>query len=268
MKITASIVTFRTPAAELRGCLDSLAEAERVWVVDNSADAATEAVCRDYSGAEYVASDNRGYGTGHNQALRRALDCGADFHLVVNSDVTFCPGMLSSAAAFMAADPTIGLLHPRMRYPSGEEQMTVRLVPSPADLIIHRFVPRSWARRRMDRYELRWHDRSMPIGRVAYVQGSFMLMSAEALRRAGLFDERYFMYPEDIDLSRRIASVPGLRAVYAPQFEAVHAHRAASRRSLRMLAVHAVNIIRYFNKWGWACDSDRRRLNSLTLAAL
>lgn len=268
MKITASIVTFHTPADELRACLDSLAEADAVWVVDNSADAATEALCREYLRVTYLPSDNVGYGAGHNKAIRRALDAGADYHLVVNSDVTFDPAMLRRAAAAMAADPGIGLMHPRLRYPSGEEQWTVRLVPSPLDLLAHRFMPRRILRRRMDRYELRGHDRSRPLSPVAYVQGSFMLVSAEALRRVGLFDERFFMYPEDIDLSRRVASANGLRAVYDPAFEAVHAHRAASRHSLRMLAVHALNIIRYFNKWGWAFDSRRRRLNTQTLAAL
>ncbi len=273
-RISASIVTYFTPPGELETCVASLAGAERIWVVDNAADPAMEALCMRLShpSLTYIPSENRGYGAGHNQAITKALAAGMDYHLVVNSDVTFDPVMLSRAVAIMEGNPGIGILHPRLRYPSGAEQFTVRLIPSPLDLIAHRFIPRGFVRASMNRYELRAHPRDRELQAAPYVQGSFMLFSAGALRALRdadgcFFDERFFMYPEDIDISRRIAAA-GLSVAYEPDIEAIHNHRAASRRPGRMLAVHITNMIRYFNKWGWLSDPTRRKLNSLTLSKL
>lgn len=264
MRVTTSIVAYHTSDIELEAALRSLVGMDRVYVVDNSRSASTEALCREH-GAEYIPSDNVGYGAGHNKAIRRAIDHGADLHLVLNSDVAVTPEALREAVEIMSADPTIGLLHPRLRYPDGREQYTVRLVPSPFDLIARRFLPKGLFRRHLSRYELREKDRT--VGRdAAYVQGSFMLLRVDTLREVGLFDERFFMYPEDIDLSRRIAADGRWTVRYEPRVEAVHGYRAESRRSLRLLMVHIVNIIRYFNKWGWVSDPSRQTLNRHILA--
>lgn len=263
--LTASIVTYHTPLPELDAAIASLAGADLVWVVDNGSDAATAARCAGMGRRViYRAATNRGYGAGHNIAIREALERGSDYHLVVNADVTFDPSMLARAAEFMDRRPEIGLLHPRLRYPSGQEQMSVRLLPTPLDLIARRFLPRALFARRLDRYELRGHNRSAEL-EGAYVQGSFMLMRAATLRATGLFDERFFLYPEDIDLSRRIAATGRWKVVYSPLFEAVHAHQAASYRSWHMLRIHIVNMIRYFNKWGWFADPFRRATNRAIL---
>lgn len=265
-RLTASIVTYHTPLSDLDAAVASLAGAERVWIVDNASDPATAERCHSYgSHIIYISSRNVGYGAGHNIAIREALEMGADYHLVVNADVSFDPELTARAAEFMDHRPEIGLLHPRLRYPSGADQYTVRLLPSPVDLIARRFLPRSLFSRRLLRYELKNLSRDREI-EAAYVQGSFMLIRAATLRDCGMFDERFFMYPEDIDLSRRIAASGKWKVVYSPRFEAVHTHAAASYRSLRMLGIHIVNMIRYFNKWGWMADAFRRCSNRAVLS--
>lgn len=94
---------------------------------------------------------------------------------------------------------------------------------------------------------------------IPYHQGSFMFLRKDALKAAGLFDERFFMYPEDIDLTRRIHR--HYRTLYWPGVTITHSHRAASYHSPRMLWIHVTNMIRYFNKWGWLRDEERRRMN-------
>ncbi|MCI9043124.1 MAG: glycosyltransferase [Muribaculaceae bacterium] len=264
---TASIVTYHTPLSELDEAIASLVGVDKVWVVDNACHTPTRMRCLQYGPRIiYIGADNNGYGAGHNIALRAALDEGSDYHLVVNADVSFEPAMLSAAIAYMEARPEIGLLHPRLIYPDGGEQYTVRLLPSPIDLIARRFMPRRLFSRRLDRYELR-SARGREIS-AAYVQGSFMLLRAAALRQCGLFDERFFMYPEDIDLSRRIAASGRWQVVYSPRFEASHHHHAASYHSARMLGIHIVNMIRYFNKWGWISDRFRRESNRAVLSQI
>jgi GT2 family glycosyltransferase len=98
---------------------------------------------------------------------------------------------------------------------------------------------------------------------VPYLSGCFMLLRQESLRKIGLFDERFFMYPEDIDLSRRMAVC--YDTLFFPLATVTHEHGAASRKSLRMLLIHLVNIFKYFNKWGWIHDPIREQLNCRTL---
>lgn len=260
--VTVSIVAYHVDCNELRQCLDSLISpvVSSVTVVDNSSEYSLRRfLSESFPTVRYIASANRGYGAGHNIALRAALDSPeAVFHLVLNSDVRFRPDALTRLVEYMEANADVVLAHPQLTYADGEPQWTARAMPRPFDLIIRRFLPKSLFAKSRRRYLLMDVDRSRPFA-AGYVQGSFMLMRLSALRQVGLFDERFFMYPEDIDLSRRLAAVG--KVMCNPGVSVVHDHRAASYHSGRMLRIHITNIIRYFNKWGWLFDADRRLIN-------
>ncbi len=263
--MTVSIVVYHTPEDELRACLRSLSSSvvDRIYIVDNGQEERLHRLVKEINeDIEYIPAPNNGYGAGHNIAIRRALDSGSDFHLVLNSDVYFKPELLESLLDEMKKNPEVGLIHPRLTYPDGQLQPTARLLPTPWDVFGRRFLPRRLFARRNDRYTLKGLDLSRAHN-VAYVQGSFMLMRVEALRNVGLFDERFFMYPEDIDLTRRLHK--HYKTLYWPMLSAIHAHRAASYHNMRMLRIHIVNMIRYFNKWGWLCDQERRIYNNRIL---
>lgn len=165
----------------------------------------------------------------------------------------------------MDSHPDVGQLHPALIYPDGRPQYTARRLPTPFDLFIRRFLPEQLFKKSRDRYLLKDMDLETIIN-VPYHQGSFMLLRVDALKQVGLFDERFFMYPEDIDLTRRMHE--RYQTIYNPFLKAVHAHRAESYKSGRMLRIHIVNMIRYFNKWGWFFDAERRKVNkSLTAYA-
>lgn len=257
--VTVSIVCYHTEVDELSRSLDSLQSAAvgRIYVVDNSSQAYLRDYCRE-RGVEYISSANVGYGAGHNQAIRRALAAGSRYHLVMNSDVEFTPAVVGRIEAFMEANTDVGLLQPRVLNVDGSVQSTCRLLPTPFDLVLRRFLPESLFRGRRRRYTLEEYDHRTPL-EVAYLQGSFLFFRLADLEKVGLFDERFFMYPEDIDISRRMRRIS--RVLYWPEVEIVHAHRASSYRSAKMLRIHVENMIRYFNKWGWLVDAERRRLN-------
>ena len=258
--LSVSIVTYQTPAEELCRCLDSLdtSTVDRIYVVDNGRRVETEELCRKNPKIEYIGNDNIGYGAAHNIAIRKAMEEGSDYHLVLNPDVYFSPEILVEILAFMDQNPDVGQLQPKLVYPDGNLQMTVRRLPTPRDLIFRRFLPTGWNNKRDRRYTLSDWDHADPLD-VPYHQGSFMFFRVDALREVGLFDERFFMYPEDIDLTRRMHAK--YRTLYWPKVEAVHCHRAQSYHDRRLLKIHLVNMIRYFNKWGWFFDGERRRLN-------
>lgn len=263
-RVRASIVTYLTDRDELSRCVDSLrGSVGRITVVDNSPDDSLRDFCATL-GTEYLHTGrNLGYGAAHNLALRASLDSpGVDYHLVINSDVWFAPDVIPAIVAHMDSNPDIGQLIPRTLYPDGRLQPVVRMLPTPADLILRRFLPESWSRKRKSRFLLEFwgHDTE---ANVPYHQGSFMFLRTDALREVGLFDERFFMYPEDIDLTRRMHR--RFRTVYWPGATIVHAHRASSYKSRRMLRIHMVNMARYFCKWGWFIDPERRRMNRALL---
>ncbi len=268
-KVTASIVLYKTPEHQLRRLLESLERSPirpQLILVDNSPTPTPTSFSADW--ITYIkAKENRGYGAGHNIALRRILD-DSEYHFVLNPDVYFGPSELEKMLEYVEHNPTVGLLMPKVINPDGSIQYLCKLMPTPLDLILRRFLPSPLApllKASIDRYELRFtgYEREMDI---PYLSGCFMLLRTSALKKVGLFDERFFMYPEDLDLSRRVHAQ--FRTVFFPAAVVVHDHARASYRSLRALWIHTSNMIKYFNKWGWVWDRTRVQVNRATLARL
>ena len=262
-KIDASIVTYHTADDELRTCLDALLASpciRIVHIIDNSSDSATEKLAAQYAPrVTYTPHPNTGYGDAHNVALRRTLGTGTPYHLVINSDVYFTAGTLERCLAYMDAHPEAGQLIPHTIFPDGHEQHVCHPLPTPLDMLMRGFLPQRWLASRRRRYDLIDRDPAQVIN-PPYHHGCFMLLRTEALRTAGLFDPRYFMYPEDIDLTRRLHR--HCRTVYYPEATIVHAHRAESKTSWRMRKIHIINMLKYFYKWGFWFDAERRKFNS------
>ena len=147
---------------------------------------------------------------------------------------------------------------PRVVNPDGSQQYLAKRLPSPMDVFGRRFLPACLIARRNRRYELRDRDLSRPIN-APYLSGCFMFLRTKSAVEAGLFDERYFMYPEDIDLTRTIHR--HYLTLYYPAWTIVHDHAQASYKNKHMLRIHIQNMCRYFNKWGWFFDRERRLFN-------
>lgn len=247
-RCTASLVVYENSPVMLAELLQSLPDFLPVAVVDNSPTAELERFFAGFPQARYRFSGrNLGYGNGHNLAL--ALSPPSDFHLIMNPDVVVMPGALEQMLRCMDNDPAIGMVCPQVCNPDGSLQFLNRRYPSVLDLFIRRFVSsRMFAKRRA------WHE-MRDIGYeaacdVESVSGAFMLCRRTLLETLGGFDPRYFMYFEDVDLSRECHKA-GYRTVYCPDAVVVHQWARASYRNLRLTVVHIVNMIRYFNKWGW-----------------
>lgn len=201
---------------------------------------------------------NLGYGAAHNIAIRQTIEQNIPYHLVINPDISFDSSILTQIVDYMNAKLEIGLLTPKVLYPNGEIQYLCKLIPTPFDLIFRRFIPNSWTKKRTEKFEMRASGYNKIID-VPYLSGCFMFLRTEALKNIGLFDERFFMYPEDIDLSRRIHKK--YRTVFYPEVSIIHQHAQESYFNFKMLAIHALNMIKYFNKWGWIFDKDRKTIN-------
>lgn len=261
---TASIVVHRSPAGQLTSILDCLLRSavKTVYVIDNSPESDLEHVCQNRDRVKYLHVENNGFGAGHNIAIREAINSGMTYHLSVNADVEWQGDILATIVDFMDRNPDVGLLSPKVYYPDGALQYSCRKLPTPLDVIAKRFLPASVTRKLMDRYMLVNVNHNETIN-CPYLLGSFLFFRIDALKDTGLFDERFFMYPEDIDITRRIHR--RWKTLYWPGVKIIHVHNAASRKSMRMLKIHIVNMIRYFNKWGWIHDHERSIFNKRLL---
>lgn len=202
--------------------------------------------------------ENLGYGRAHNIALRESAYYRTEFHLVMNSDIRVKAEDIDAMCERMEAYPLVGQLMPKVVNPDGSQQFLAKRLPAPIDVFGRRFLPAWLIARRNARYELRDLDLTKPVN-APYLSGCFMLLRTTAAVEAGLFDERFFMYPEDMDLTRRIHR--NWLTLYYPEWTIVHDHARGSYKDKRLLRIHIRNMCLYFNKWGWFFDSERRAFN-------
>lgn len=265
--VCASIVTHNTSPDELRRALSCLVQSPSVgmiMIVDNSSDTHLQAVAGEF-GAEYRHVENNGFGAGHNIAIRESITAGYKYHLVMNSDIWWDGDVIGLLTDCLDKSPGIGVIAPKVRYPDGVLQYSCRMVPTPLDSFARRFLPGFITRRRMRRYLLTDADHDAVIN-VPYLMGCFLLFRNDALKSEGLFDERFFLYPEDIDITRRLHR--NWKTIFYGPVEITHVHAVASRRNWKLFRIHASNMVRYFNKWGWFFDSERRRFNRRLLSSM
>jgi GT2 family glycosyltransferase len=264
--INVSIVTFNTPLDELQSTINTCANStvvSKIFVVDNSSKDVLKSAIDSIKKVSYIHNPlNPGYGASHNVAIRSSLSDGINYHLVLNADVIFNSNILKSMLEYADSDLSIGILAPKMLYEDGSNQCSRKLLPTPINMFLRAFLPQKYRSKLDFVYQLEKYSYDSLL-HVPYVSGAFMLLNLRIISKVGLFDERFFMYPEDIDLSRRVADVA--KVLYCPNFIIIHKYGGATRKSLKMFIIHAYNMCLYFNKWGWLFDRKRNALNKQTL---
>lgn len=265
--ITASLVLYNSPDDQVHRILDCVENSiiDKIFVIDNSSRENSKIVCSSYPKAEYQEHENTGYGDSHNIGMRRALELNSDYHLVVNPDIYFDGNLVSELVSYMNEHLDVAQIMPKVLNPNGDIQYLCKLIPSPFDLILKRFFPKKIREKSTYKFQLKFADYNQ-IMNVPYLSGCFMFFRTKAFETVGLFDERFFMYPEDIDITRRMHEQ--YKTIYYPFVSVVHDHAAESYKSKKMLKIHITNMIKYFNKWGWIFDKKRRKINKKVLNEL
>jgi GT2 family glycosyltransferase len=262
--LTISIVLYKTNVQIVTHAIDCVFQSKvnfKLYLVDNSPTDELRSLKRD-DRCEYIFNNaNLGFGKAHNIILRRALT-ESKYHLVLNPDVSFPENTLERLFEFMEANAETGLVLPKVLNFQSHLQYVSKRLPAPVDLMIRRL---NWSflitlfRSRLARYEMREKNYDQ-IFTAPSLSGCFMFLRVSALEKVGFFDERYFMYMEDIDLSRRMYMQ--FKNVYYPAVVIQHGHARDSYKTFRLLKIHAKSAISYFNKWGWVFDKDRRKINA------
>lgn len=270
MKLSASIVLYQTDLTPLKKVIDSYfackSEALQLFLVDNSPTDALKSVATMYPDKEiyYIFNnENMGYGKAHNIAIKKSMEQGLSYHIVLNPDIVIQEGALEKLTFYMNEHPEVGNIMPKIIYPNGQLQYLCKLLPSPIDLIFRRFIPfKKWRDKINQKYELHSFRYDKKIN-IPNLSGCFMFLRTKALEKVGLFDENIFMYLEDIDLNRRIHRA--YKTIFFPEAVVVHEYQKASYKNIKLLKVHIKSAIYYFNKYGWFFDKERKIINAQTL---
>lgn len=247
--ISVLSVNYRS-AAELAGLAASLlehpaSEPVELIVTNNSPDQSLPLKQDERLSVRIIDSANCGFAAGVNTAFRQAR---GETLFVANPDVRVCAGSLDAGIDFLRRHGDVGAVFPLLRYPDGTVQASVR-----------RFY--TWRTVMFARSPLRWMgirpaffrdylyegiDRDGPSD-VDWGLGGAMFLRREDCDENGPFDERFFLYFEDVDFCYRTWQ-SGRRIVYAPQIECVHAHRRSSRNPLTLAGWHHFRSMRKFMK--------------------
>lgn len=274
IKLSFGCVTFSPDLKELIELLDSLyAEFKKVneyhqklsgifFLIDNGPtyDSLSDLLkVKEYADANFntmtieiiTGHGNIGFGSGQNLCLSKVR---SDYHFILNSDLTFNEGALINAISFLEDErysDTV-LLAPKLLNLDGSTQYGIKLYPSVFVLILrfigNRFFSTLYAKH-VFLYEEREKVALDRLSNAEIISGCCMLFRTPALKKLEGFDERFFLYFEDFDLSIRANELG--KVVYNPSVVITHYGGGAGRKGWLHIRMFMRSAIQFFNKHGW-----------------
>ena len=190
--------------------------------------------------------ENGGFGTGHNTVLSLLQ---SRVHFILNPDIQLTADTLSDLADWMAQHPGVVMARPALTFPDGRPQR-LPLRRCSVRAMVYRQLPclKFWAKYN-ERYLMADKDLTKPT-EIEFCTGSFSAVDTAVFKAVGGFDEDYFMYVEDADLTQKMRTRG--KAYLVPQYTAIHAWHRAAHRSLKPFLWQLRSLLRYFSKWGFA----------------
>ncbi len=244
--LAVSVVVFATPSGQIDSVLEPFAQCSRVAsinVLDNFGDGSLEELCFT-KGWNYEKADNIGFGAGHNLAQTgEELNPVSSYIAIINPDLYIDTDAIAKCLDYLDDNQDVAILSPALRNLDGSEQEIIRAHPTLLGM-----VTRLAARLGLTRARRELSGNNLKVTAVPALHGACFFIQREFWNRVGGFDERYFMYLEDLDLCRQVN--PPQKVVYFGDVTALHAHGASSRKISLLMWVHLKSFVKYFHKWG------------------
>lgn len=256
-KISICIVTYNNES-NILSVLDCIYRyskdfAFETFVVDNgSFDKTVELVKINYPQVNLIVlSQNKGFGYGHNQILNR-ID--SDYHVILNPDITFDTNIFDGLSAYLKENQDVVAVVPQILNADGSIQALPRCKPKLKFLIsgrLERFggIFKLWR----DEYTCNNKIFKIPT-QIDFCSGCFIMIKTSIFKKLNGFDERFFMYFEDVDLTRRAQKYG--KTILHPNFFATHVWERTSYKKFKYLCVHISSMVKYFTKWNKKGESE------------
>jgi GT2 family glycosyltransferase len=256
-KISLSIVLYNNKGNQLKQLFQSIECVNnkniKIYIIDNSPISIHSRLPQIKIELDYnFFPENLGYGSGHNFGIAKALKENYRYHVVLNPDIYFKEDVITPMITWMSHNDNIGLMMPQVLNPDSSIQFLPKLLPSPIDLLLRKF------NLNLVNYELKNIEQSI-IYNTPILSGCFTLINLELVKRIGFYDDKYFLYFEDWDFSRRVHLK--YKTIYFPKVSIFHAYQSNANKKLNHFLYFFRSAIRYFNKWGWFFDTQRSIIN-------
>lgn len=237
----------------LHKCLSSIPQAaetvsHEVIVVDNGSTDGSQEMLRDaFPKVRLLQNEiNEGFGRATNRGFRLAQ---GRYFLCLNNDTTLLPHSLRILTSFMEKNPEAGVSGGKILNRDGTLQPSARSFPGFETAFFNRssFLTRLFPKNAFSRrYLLSDWDHKSP-RQVDWISGSFFMIRRSLTEKIGFFDERFFLYCEDVDYCRR-AKKAGYRVFYVPEAQIIHDTRYSGKR-LDTLFFHHQSMYRFYKKY-------------------
>lgn len=188
---------------------------------------------------------NIGFGSAHNLVIP-LLD--SDIHIIINPDITLLDNQsIPRLVQYLNDHPDVGMVVPRIIDEQNHLQYLCRRELTFVDLAL-RYISGRLFQKRKDFHVMKDMNYHASFD-VEFASGCMMVIRTDLFRQLGGFDESFFLYAEDADLTKRVNQVS--RTVYVPDAVVCHAWERASYKHPKMALVHMKSLWRYFRKWGF-----------------
>ena len=222
------VIVAHNSSDVIRGCMSSLVGQDfdmtscEILVVDNhSTDETIRVLQEEYPEFKLIPSGlNQGFAGAANRGAREGL---GEFLLFLNPDTIREKSILRTACGLLDADPAVGIVGSRLVSPNGNEQPSCWEAPSWKNLLAEAFLPHHLAERMVTLCP----NKSMS---VPAVSGACLFTRRDVFERVGGWDERFFMYYEDLDYCRRVRTT-GQKIYFNPEITIIHEHGSSSQQS-------------------------------------
>jgi len=244
--ISASIVLYNEDSNELSKTIASFLKtplSKKLFLIDNSPTNTLKNKFK-HLDIEYIHNTkNVGFGAGHNMVLD-SIKKTAPYHLVLNPDVIFNPDVIPNLIQVLEKEEDLAMIAPKIVFPDGKHQYSSRRYPSFSELIQRWF---GFENNKIKKGEYRDKDLTKPFY-PEFIQGSFMLFKTTDFVKLRGFDERYFLYMEDVDICKKIDTL-GKKKMYYPKEQIIHALKKGSSKNIKLFFIHLSSMLKYFRKW-------------------
>jgi GT2 family glycosyltransferase len=261
MQTTKAVLVFVAfhPHAEeianLKACLKEMAENIHYVVVSNDHRNGEPVESLEKDALLFLRnSANTGYGRAMNQAAEAIASLGIQPRYIgaLNTDLRWQPGALEKLLNWLDENPHVVMAVPKIQSPSGETQKLCKQNPTVLALLSRRFVPEilkpAWLKRYDRWYTMESRDYETAFS-CSYLSGCCMMMRHSSFEIVKGFDEAFFLYLEDADITRRMGAL-GM-TVHAPVSTVLHQWGRGNHYSLRLSLINLHSAWIYFRKWGF-----------------
>lgn len=269
-ELSVSLVMYCNCKDELTAAIQSTLKSSlvgKIYLIDNSPTDDLKVLKKlDLDRIEYLfKNSNSGFGRAHNVGIKLSRKEGFNYHLILNPDIEFKENVLESLYSYMESNLNCGMTMPKVLYKNGDLQYLCKKIPSAFEMFGKR-LPFKFLQTKINKsLELHHFDYNQVLN-VPYLSGCFMFCRVSSFEKAGLFDDRYFMYMEDLDLSRSFHRY--YETIFYPKVNVYHGYRSESRVNKSLLKALIVSAIKYFSKYGWIFDKERKQMNKRLLESI